>query len=198
MASHKTKSKQLVSFSINKQVLNKFKIQCDRNAINKSLLIEHYMKEISNNYKSNPKYQPNNEHYCLIYCIGYILNIDPELLITDKIKNYLKNDYRNQKIIDYYNVILDQPLLKPYDIIEFEYNAYKNAKIPLTLFPINSHCIVNIISCRDNKDDKNNKHHAVVGYLDDTTNITMIYDPDNSLEYCKTKPIEYVSFITIR
>jgi len=44
MASHKTKNKKLVSYSIDKNIIKVFNEYCKNNSINKSLLIENYIK----------------------------------------------------------------------------------------------------------------------------------------------------------
>lgn len=53
MASNRTKNKKLVSFSIDINTLNKFDAMCRGASINKSLLIENIMKNLSINTNQN-------------------------------------------------------------------------------------------------------------------------------------------------
>jgi hypothetical protein len=51
MTSHKTKGKKLVSYTVDNTLIDQFNEYCKKNSINKSLLIQNYIKELLENYK---------------------------------------------------------------------------------------------------------------------------------------------------
>lgn len=158
------------------------------------------------NYKTSPKFQSPNQKYCLLYCIGYILDLDPDVLITDEINNFLTENYPKRispQLTDYHNLILKSPFLQKYEFIGFNYNEFKNdlKGEVFTIYPIDAHCIVNISSTIING---NEIRHALVGNLNKNKDITLVYDPDNQLEFYKAKfnsgylKLEYIDFILIK
>lgn len=52
MVSHKTKGKKLVSYTVDHTLVEQFNKYCKKNSINKSLLIENYIKKLLENNKT--------------------------------------------------------------------------------------------------------------------------------------------------